>query len=284
MALARLIVCGVDEAGRGPLAGPVYAAAVILDPRRPIRGLDDSKKLAEATRLALAERIRARALAWAVASATVAEIDALNVLRASLLAMKRAIESLPVRPERVLVDGLHCPAVAISAEAVVGGDAAVKAISAASILAKTERDAEMVRLHARFPHYGFDRHKGYPTADHLDALRIAGPRAGRPVRRGSRLLASRIQRLAHDGKQAATLGCRRKQAAPCRNACLEAGVKARVGTGAGKEASEGAIVLQRVVAGVAAAEHAHVPGHARRDHRHARACRLADHVGAAFHA
>jgi ribonuclease HII len=175
MALARLIVCGVDEAGRGPLAGPVYAAAVILDPRRPIRGLDDSKKLAEATRLALAERIRARALAWAVASATVAEIDALNVLRASLLAMKRAIESLPVRPERVLVDGLHCPAVAISAEAVVGGDAAVKAISAASILAKTERDAEMVRLHARFPHYGFDRHKGYPTADHLDALRIAGP-------------------------------------------------------------------------------------------------------------
>jgi ribonuclease HII len=174
MALARLIVCGVDEAGRGPLAGPVYAAAVILDPRRPIRGLDDSKKLAEATRLALAERIRARALAWAVASATVAEIDALNVLRASLLAMKRAIESLPVRPERVLVDGLHCPAVAISAEAVVGGDAAVKAISAASILAKTERDAEMVRLHARFPHYGFDRHKGYPTADHLDALRIAG--------------------------------------------------------------------------------------------------------------
>jgi ribonuclease HII len=175
MAVARLIVCGVDEAGRGPLAGPVYAAAVILDPRRPIRGLDDSKKLAEATRLALAERIRARALAWAVASATVAEIDALNVLRASLLAMKRAIESLPVRPERVLVDGLHCPEVAIPAEAVVGGDAAVKAISAASILAKTERDAEMVRLHARFPHYGFDRHKGYPTADHLEALRIVGP-------------------------------------------------------------------------------------------------------------
>jgi ribonuclease HII len=171
----RLIVCGVDEAGRGPLAGPVYAAAVILDARRPIRGLDDSKRLAESTRLELAGRIRARALAWSVASATVAEIDALNILRASLLAMKRAIERLAVRPERVLVDGLHCPEVAIPAEAVVGGDAAIKAISAASILAKTERDAEMVQLHARFPRYGFDRHKGYPTPEHLEALRDVGP-------------------------------------------------------------------------------------------------------------
>ena len=171
----RLIVCGVDEAGRGPLAGPVYAAAVILDARRPIRGLDDSKRLAESTRLELAGRIRTRALAWSVASATVAEIDALNILRASLLAMQRAIERLSVRPERVLVDGLHCPEVAIAAEAVVGGDAAVKAISAASILAKTERDAEMVRLHACFPRYGFDRHKGYPTPDHLEALREVGP-------------------------------------------------------------------------------------------------------------
>ena len=171
----RLVVCGVDEAGRGPLAGPVYAAAVILDPRRPIRGLDDSKRLAESTRLELAQRIRARALAWSVASATVAEIDGLNILRASLLAMKRAIETLSVRPDRVLVDGLHCPDVDIATEAVVGGDAAVRAISAASIVAKTERDAEMVRLHARFPHYGFDRHKGYPTPDHLKALRHVGP-------------------------------------------------------------------------------------------------------------
>ncbi|HSD41037.1 MAG TPA: ribonuclease HII [Burkholderiales bacterium] len=175
MTRTRLVVCGVDEAGRGPLAGPVYAAAVILDAGRPIRGLDDSKKLAASTRLELADRIRARSLAWAVAWASVAEIDALNILRASLLAMKRAIETLPVRPERVLVDGLHCPEVAIPAAAVVGGDTAVRAISAASILAKTERDAEMVRLHARFPRYGFDRHKGYPTPDHLEALRQVGP-------------------------------------------------------------------------------------------------------------
>ncbi len=182
MSAGRRIVCGVDEAGRGPLAGPVYAAAVILDARRPVRGLDDSKRLAESARLDLAVRIRSRALAWAVASATVAEIDALNILRASLLAMKRAIESLALTPQRVLVDGLHCPDVGIPAEAVVGGDATVKAISAASILAKTERDAEMVRLHQRFPAYGFDRHKGYPTPDHLEALRRVGPCA---VHRGS---------------------------------------------------------------------------------------------------
>jgi ribonuclease HII len=153
----------------------VYAAAVILDARRPVRGLDDSKRLAESVRLALADRIRSRALAWAVASATVAEIDALNILRASLLAMKRAIEGLAVIPQRVLVDGLHCPDVRIPAEAIVGGDATVKAISAASILAKTERDAEMVRLHQHFPAYGFDRHKGYPTPEHLAALRRLGP-------------------------------------------------------------------------------------------------------------
>jgi ribonuclease HII len=175
MTAGRRIVCGVDEAGRGPLAGPVYAAAVILDARRPVRGLDDSKRLAESARLELAVHIRSRALAWAVASATVAEIDALNILRASLLAMKRAIESLALTPQRVLVDGLHCPHVGIPAEAVVGGDATVKAISAASILAKTERDAEMVRLHQRFPAYGFDRHKGYPTPDHLEVLRRLGP-------------------------------------------------------------------------------------------------------------
>lgn len=175
MAVARAVVCGVDEAGRGPLAGPVCAAAVILDPRRPIRGLDDSKRLEPAVRLELAARIRDRALAWAVGWATVAEIDALNILRASLLAMKRAVEGLPVRPHRALIDGLHCPDVGIPARAVVGGDARVRAISAASILAKTERDAEMLRLHAQFPQYGFDRHKGYGTLEHVEALRCHGP-------------------------------------------------------------------------------------------------------------
>jgi ribonuclease HII len=171
----RGAVCGVDEAGRGPLAGPVYAAAVILDARHPIRGLDDSKKLTEPARLELAGQIRTRALAWSVAAATVAEIDAVNILRASLLAMKRAVEGLAVRPRRVLVDGLHCPEIDLQVEAIVGGDASVKAISAASILAKTDRDAEMVRLHALFPGYGFDRHKGYPTPDHLLALQRLGP-------------------------------------------------------------------------------------------------------------
>jgi ribonuclease HII len=187
MAGARLLVCGVDEAGRGPLAGPVCAAAVILDPRRPIRGLDDSKRLGPAVRVELAARIRCRALAWAVGWASVAEIDALNILRASLLAMKRAVDGLPVQPRRVLVDGLHCPDFVVPAESIVGGDARVRSISAASILAKTERDAEMLRLHARFPEYGFDRHKGYGTPDHVEALRRHGPcvlhRAGfEPVR------------------------------------------------------------------------------------------------------
>jgi len=171
----RAIVCGVDEAGRGPLAGPVYAAAVILDPRHPVRGLDDSKRLAERVRLVLARRIEHRALAWAIASASVAEIDALNILGATLLAMKRAVEGLPVTPEEVLVDGSHCPAVGMAARAIVGGDAKVKAISAASILAKTARDAEMCRLHQRFPQYGLDRHKGYPTLEHLSLLRRYGP-------------------------------------------------------------------------------------------------------------
>jgi ribonuclease HII len=175
LAAAREVVCGVDEAGRGPLAGPVCAAAVILDPRRPIRGLDDSKRLAATVRVELAAHIRARSLAWAVGWATVAEIDALNILQASLLAMKRAVDSLPVRPQRVLVDGLHCPDIGVPVRALVGGDARVRSISAASILAKTERDAEMVRLHAQFPLYGFDRHKGYGTPDHVEALRSHGP-------------------------------------------------------------------------------------------------------------
>jgi ribonuclease HII len=167
--------CGIDEAGRGPLAGPVYAAAVILDPARRIRGLDDSKQLAESVRLDLAERIRSRALAWAVASASVAEIDSLNILQATLLAMRRAVEALTVAPALALVDGLHCPPLLMKARAIVDGDARVKAISAASILAKTARDAEMVRLAAQYPQYGFERHKGYPTPEHLELLQRFGP-------------------------------------------------------------------------------------------------------------
>lgn len=179
--------CGVDEAGRGPIAGPVYAAAVILDRRRRVAGLDDSKRLSERRRLDLALQIRERALAWAVASASVEEIDRLNILRATLLAMQRAIRALAVVPDRVLVDGLHCPAIEIPVRAIVDGDAKVAAISAASILAKTERDAEMLRLHERFPHYGLDRHKGYPTPAHLVALREHGAceiyrRSFKPVR------------------------------------------------------------------------------------------------------
>jgi len=169
------LTCGIDEAGRGPLAGPVYAAAVILDPARRIRGLDDSKRLAEHVRLELAERIRGRSLAWAVASASVDEIDALNILQATLLAMRRAVCALPIVPARALVDGLHCPPLPMRARAIVGGDARVGAISAASILAKTARDAEMVRLAADYPQYGFDRHKGYPTPEHLELLRRFGP-------------------------------------------------------------------------------------------------------------
>jgi ribonuclease HII len=167
--------CGVDEAGRGPLAGPVYAAAVILDPARRIHGLDDSKQLAPDVRLELAERIRSRALAWAVASASVEEIDAFNILQASLLAMHRAVAALSVVPELALIDGLHCPPLPIATRAIVDGDARVKAISAASILAKTARDAEMVRLAERYPQYGFERHKGYPTPEHLELLRRFGP-------------------------------------------------------------------------------------------------------------
>lgn len=168
------LICGVDEAGRGPLAGPVFAAAVILDPRDPIDGLADSKKLSERTRDRLAPLIRERSLAWAVASATVEEIDALNILQATLLAMRRAVESLALRPDEVLVDGMHCPRVEIPVRAIVKGDSTVAAISAASILAKTARDAEMLRLHELHPQYGLDRHKGYPTVAHLAALRSHG--------------------------------------------------------------------------------------------------------------
>lgn len=172
--MAESLICGVDEAGRGPLAGPVYAAAVILDPSRPIAGLADSKALSARRRAALSVLIKARALAWAVGHATVEEIDRLNILQASLLAMRRAVERLSLVPTEVLVDGPHCPQLGLRVRGIVGGDAGVGAISAASILAKTERDAEMLRLHARFPQYGFDRHKGYPTRRHLRELQRHG--------------------------------------------------------------------------------------------------------------
>ena len=179
--------CGVDEAGRGPLAGSVFAAAVVLDPARPIEGLADSKVLAEAVRDRLAGEIRLHALAWAVASASVEEIDRLNILRATLLAMRRAIERLSLDPDEVCVDGLHVPQVRFNCLAIVDGDALVPAISAASILAKTARDAEMVALDSRFPGYGFASHKGYSTPEHLAALSAFGPcaihrRSFEPVR------------------------------------------------------------------------------------------------------
>lgn len=171
---ATRLICGVDEAGRGPLAGPVYAAAVILDPLNPLEGLADSKKLTEKARGRLAPLIRERALSWAVASASVEEIDALNILQATLLAMRRAITALSLQPGEVLIDGTQCPRIALPVRAVVKGDTSVPAISAASILAKTARDAEMLRLHALHPEYGLGRHKGYPTAAHLAALRKHG--------------------------------------------------------------------------------------------------------------
>jgi len=171
----RLPLCGVDEAGRGPLAGAVFAAAVILDPARPVPGLADSKQLAPSRREALAALVRRDALAWAVATASVAEIDAMNILQASLAAMARAVEALGVDPGEIVVDGLHRPAVRWPCRALVRGDSLEPAISAASILAKTARDAEMLALDARYPGYGFARHKGYPTPDHLEALARLGP-------------------------------------------------------------------------------------------------------------
>lgn len=176
------IICGVDEAGRGPLAGPVFAAAVILDPRKPILGLRDSKKLTEARRDALAPLIRANALAWAIAEASEAEIDQLNILQASMLAMRRAVEALQVTPTLALIDGNRCPVMKVRSIAIIGGDDKEDAISAASILAKTARDALLVQLHAQFPQYAFDQHKGYGTALHLERLRLHGPS---PVHRSS---------------------------------------------------------------------------------------------------
>lgn len=176
MTTTRLIlVAGVDEAGRGPLAGPVVAAAVILAPRRPIDGLADSKLLSAARREALAIVIRRDAHAYAVASAEVGEIDAINILQASLLAMRRAVLALGCSPDEVLVDGNRCPDLDCAMRAIVGGDRTEPSISAASILAKVERDAMLCSLDLEHPGYGFARHKGYPTPEHLEALRRLGP-------------------------------------------------------------------------------------------------------------
>jgi ribonuclease HII len=188
------IICGVDEAGRGPLAGPVVAAAVIFDPAKPrINGLDDSKALSAKRREELYVKIVDRALAYCIASASVEEIDTINILHASMLAMKRAVEGLSVAPTLVKVDGNRCPMLSIRAEAVIGGDALIKQISAASILAKVTRDRMLVELHETYPMYGFDAHSGYGTPQHLRALREHGPcehhrRSFAPVREAHALV------------------------------------------------------------------------------------------------
>ena len=173
-----LLICGVDEAGRGPLAGSVYAAAVILDVNNPIDGLADSKKLSEKKRDFLSAEIKTKALAWGIASCTCQEIDEINILQASLTAMKRAIEAMQaqfnIAPDLVQVDGNKCPKISLPCEAIVKGDSKVQAISAASILAKVARDAELYKLDKQYPQYGFAQHKGYPTAAHLLALQTHG--------------------------------------------------------------------------------------------------------------
>lgn len=168
------LICGVDEAGRGPLAGPVFAAAVILDPMRTIDGLRDSKKLTEAKRDALAIEIKAYALSWSIAQCSEEEIDTLNILQATMLAMRRAIEGLHITPTLALIDGNRCPVMTVRGEAIIKGDDKVPAISAASILAKTARDHALGLLHIAYPHYAFDQHKGYPTALHMERLREHG--------------------------------------------------------------------------------------------------------------
>jgi len=169
------LIAGVDEAGRGPLAGPVVAAAVILDDANPIAGLADSKVLTALRRERLYDEIRAKALCCSIGEAGVDEIERLNILQATMLAMQRAVEGLRLKPAKVLVDGNRLPRLEVLCEAIVGGDAKVAAISAASILAKVHRDRWCDALHAQFPQYGFDRHKGYGTAEHLEALRVHGP-------------------------------------------------------------------------------------------------------------
>ena len=182
------LVAGVDEAGRGPLAGPVVVAAVILDPEQPLAGLDDSKKLSADRREALAPLIRDRSLAWCIAEVSPADIDRLNILQATLLGMRQSVERLELKPGLALVDGNRIPELPCEARAIVGGDGLEPAISAASILAKVARDGIMQRLHRRYPCYGFDRNKGYPTPGHLRELALHGPcaahrRSFAPVRR-----------------------------------------------------------------------------------------------------
>jgi ribonuclease HII len=174
MPIETRIVAGVDEVGRGPLAGPVVAAAVILDPERPIDGLADSKKLSEKRREALALLIKERAHSWCLGRAEVEEIDQINILQASLLAMQRAVEGLPFMPQLAQVDGKHAPNLTCKVETIIGGDSLVEAISAASIIAKVARDHEMVELDARYPGYGLAKHKGYPTKQHLQGLQSLG--------------------------------------------------------------------------------------------------------------
>lgn len=168
-------IAGVDEVGRGPLAGPVLAAAVILDPARPIAGLADSKKLSAKKREQLAAEIRTRALAFALGRAEPGEIDTINILQASLLAMQRAVAALAIAPEHALIDGNRCPQLPCTSEAVVGGDGSIESISAASIIAKVARDAEMVAMEELYPGYGFAGHKGYPTRAHREAILKLGP-------------------------------------------------------------------------------------------------------------
>jgi len=190
---AAVSICGIDEAGRGPLAGPVYAAAVILVPARSIKGLKDSKLLSPEQREILARTVIEQALAYAIAQASVEEIDRLNILQASLLAMRRAVDALRMRPDEAWIDGNQCPGLACPERAIVSGDRLHAVISAASVLAKTARDAEMRRMHERFPQYGFDQHKGYGTAEHLQCLERHGPceihrHSFEPVRRLLKLL------------------------------------------------------------------------------------------------
>lgn len=170
-----MIIAGTDEAGRGPLAGSVVAAAVILDPEQPIDGLNDSKKLSEKKREALYPVICEQALSYAIAEASIEEIDRLNILHASMLAMKRAVEALNINPELVLVDGNRCPQLNMQAKAIVGGDGIEPCISAASVLAKVYRDRQMLAYHEQYPNYGFDQHKGYPTRLHMERLKQYGP-------------------------------------------------------------------------------------------------------------
>lgn len=189
---AALLIAGVDEVGRGPLVGAVVTAAVILDPAQPIVGLADSKKLSEKRRLALYEEIIAKALSWSLGRAEPEEIDRLNILHATMLAMQRAVAGLPIVPDMVLIDGIRCPTLSMRSQAVVKGDSRVAEISAASILAKVTRDREMIELDRVFPGYGFAQHKGYPTAFHLEQLAVLGAteyhrRSFAPVKRALEL-------------------------------------------------------------------------------------------------